>query len=420
MKRWTWRLLSFLLTCIVLGSCNTQESSVLDPKFDTEEYLPQFDMQNEFSFINVACETEDTIYYMMYMAERLIHYYNKDTGEGGILCGKPECTHKEDSCNAYAIEAGGLNIYDGRIWFITWNPSAAGSILYAMDLDGTNREKIQSLSYQGGGNTKIHLHRGYVYIGSVQSEVTEGKSSYHLTITRQEIGNPTDEPEIIYENRGRMSQLFRYIFKGNKMYGYCQSAEGSGIELTTELFVCDLKKGTTEVLSRWDSTSIYPSGIWINEDDVYVVESDTLGDENHLETMTSLIWVWKYNLKEKKIEKCLEIEHPQIGGMWEIGPEMRMGAADQLMQEKSYLFTIMDDQGIILREYSIKEDMAGRELDGSLTYGMTEKGLLCSVTWRLEQTKKEDPVSLEEIWWIPIEDSKEVEKLAEYYKYNLM
>ncbi len=419
MKRRIRRILSLCLACILLGACATEDGRVLDPRFDTEEYLPQYDMQNEFSFTNVACETEDIIYYMMSMAEQQIHYYNKETGEGGILCGKPECTHAENGCNSFAITAGGLNIYDGRIWFITWNPSAPGSILYAMDLDGTERERIQTLSYQGGHSTKMHLHRGYLYIGVSQREVIDGEPSYHFTITRQEIGNESDEPELVYENRARMSQQFRYIFKGNSLYGYCQWAESTDIEKTTELFRCDLRTGTQETLAVWDSTSMNPGGLWIDEEKIYISESELLGEEEKRETWTTQLWVWQYSLKNGTIEKCMEITHPRAGGQWEIGPDLYLGAVEQVPQEEKFAFTIMDISGEMVREYIVENSPPEGELPGQMTYGMTEEGMICSISWMLEQKEKGDPAMLEEIWWVPVDPTEEVRELAEYYTYTL-
>ena len=414
------RILSLCLACILLGACAAEEGEVLNPRFETEEYLSQYDMQNEFSFINVACETEDTLYYMMSMGERQIHYYNKETGEGGILCGKPECTHDVDDCNSFAITAGGLNIYDGRIWLITWNPGAPGSILYAMDLDGTKRERIQTLSYQGGNGTKMHLHRGYLYIGVTQREVIEGEPSYHLTITRQEIGNEADEPELVYESRARMTQLFRYIIQGNTLYGYRQYAESTDIEQKTELFRCDLTKGTQEILAVWDSTSTYPGGLWIDGENIYMSESERLGEEEKRETWSTQLWVWQYSLREGTIEKRMEMNHPRAGGQWEIGPTLQLGAVEQVPQEKKYAFTILDISGEIVREYIVENNPTGGELSGQMTYGMTEEGMVCSIRWSLEQKEEGDPVRLEEIWWVPVDPSEGVEKLAEYYTYTLV
>ena len=420
MKRRIRRFFYLCLACILFGACAAEEGEVLNPRFETEEYLPQYDMQNEFSFINVACETEDTLYYMMSMGERQIHYYNKETGEGGILCGKPECTHDVDDCNSFAITAGGLNIYDGRIWFITWNPGAPGSILYAMNLDGTKRERIQALSYQGGHSTKMHLHRGYLYIGVTQREVIEGEPSYHLTITRQEIGNEADEPELVYESRARMSQLFRYIIQGNTLYGYRQYAESTDIEQKTELFRCDLTKGTQEILATWDSTSTYPGGLWIDGENIYMSESERLGEEEKRETWSTQLWVWQYSLREGTIEKRMEMNHPRAGGQWEIAPDLHLGAVEQVPNERQYAFTILDISGEIVREYIVENNPTGGELSGQMTYGMTEEGMVCSIRWSLEQKEEGDPVRLEEIWWVPVDPAEGVKELAEYYTYTLV
>ena len=288
-----------------------------------------------------------------------------------------------------------------------------------MNLDGTERERIQTLSYQGGHSTKMHLHRGYLYIGVSQREVIDGEPSYHFTITRQEIGNESDEPELVYENRARMSQQFRYIFKGNSLYGYCQWAESTDIEQTTELFRCDLRTGTQETLAVWDSTSMNPGGLWIDEEKIYISESELLGEEEKRETWTTQLWVWQYSLKNGTIEKCMEITHPRAGGQWEIGPDLYLGAVEQVPQEEKFAFTIMDISGEMVREYIVENSPPEGELPGQMTYGMTEEGMICSISWMLEQKEKGDPAMLEEIWWVPVDPTEEVRELAEYYTYTL-
>ena len=115
----------------------------------------------------------------------------------------------------------------------------------------------------------------------------------------------------------------------------------------------------------------------------------------------------------------MEINPPRAGGQWEIAPDLHLGAVEQVPQEKKYAFTILDISGEIVREYIVDNNPTGGELSGQMTYGMTEKGMICSISWMLEQKEKGDPVSLEEIWWVPVNPAEEVEKLAEYYTYTL-
>lgn len=59
------------------------------------------------------------------------------------LCGRPDCTHETDQCNAYLQDALGITYYDDYLYYATVemvNTEVAS--LYRMDLDGNNRIKI--------------------------------------------------------------------------------------------------------------------------------------------------------------------------------------------------------------------------------------------------------------------------------------
>ena len=130
--------LMLLLMFIGVAGCSTttnlqNENYLLDEKFDTEAYLPGYDMQLAFQSADGQFCSEGSVYYTI--LNSWIFYYDRESDTSGILCGKPECAHKDASCNAYAGNMMGcIQVYDGQLYWLS------GSTLYRMDLDGTNRE----------------------------------------------------------------------------------------------------------------------------------------------------------------------------------------------------------------------------------------------------------------------------------------
>ncbi len=152
-----------------------------DPKFDTEEALPQYDHDNGWSHRfggNSNCATNDTLYFSLF--NEYIGYVDLDTGINGPLCGKPECSHDSTTCNSYTANSIGLSIYDTKLYWVD------DDTVCAMDLDGTNRIAVCSLDGSQFRRVKINrtiaFHRGYAIISGGTSEVLEGKARYGLLV----------------------------------------------------------------------------------------------------------------------------------------------------------------------------------------------------------------------------------------------
>ncbi len=377
MKRWTWRLLSSLLTCIVLGSCNTQESSVLDPKFDTEEYLPQFDMQNEFSTWNPLCETEEQIYAIFPALSPFIYYYDKAAQVSGILCGRPECIHQDSSCNAYTMGTGGICLYEDRLWFIESDAKTGEMGLYALNLDGTEREKIQTIEYTGGANTIIRLHRGYLYIGNIISAVSEGTPVYTFSVTRQKLAQEAGQPQVLYEKKSAATPNYRYILVGNSLFLYCQIDHEDGRRL--ELYQYNLQTGEGKVLYQGESASFWAYGMGYAEDKIYVFEGTDADMTATPEAYTSRLL--RYDLNGQTMEAIQEQNHPFLYGQFEMGTNGVYSRLEYSQANGTLSLDLQDISGEILREEEIPvaNDMRIYRVWGC--YGVTEKGALYWLEW---------------------------------------
>ena len=169
-----------------------------DPMFDTDEYLPDYDVDLAFleygsSWDSAICSTEDTIFSFTCYAsdtDHLLRYTDKATGLTLPLCGKPECTHDNINCNAWVgRQAYGFRLYDGKLM---WVDEEAGMwYLMRMNRDGTEREKLTYLNLKGnqlGSNKEFFMHRGYIYfLWENMNLVENGEPAHGLYIYAQPI-----------------------------------------------------------------------------------------------------------------------------------------------------------------------------------------------------------------------------------------
>ena len=374
MKRRIRRFLSLCLACILLGACAAEEGEVLNPRFDTEEYLSQYDMQNEFSTWNPLCETEEQIFVVFPALSPFIRYYDKETQTSGILCGRPECTHQDASCNAYTMGTGGLCLYEDRLWFIGQDTQSGEMGLYALSLDGTEREKVQAIEYAGGANTIVRLHRDFLYIGNIVSSVAEGSASYTLSISRQKLGQEASEPQIIYEKTSSMTPNFRYILEANRMFLYCQtdSEEGRNIEL----YQYDLKTGEGTVLYEGESASFWAYGMNYVEEKVYVLEGTDADMTTTPEAYSSRIL--RYDLTTQTMEILPEQGHSFLYGQFEMGTQGIYSRLEYSHENGILSLQLQDIAGDILREEEIPVTNDTRTYRSWGCYGVTED---CALYW---------------------------------------
>lgn len=144
---------------------STGDSTVLGTDF-------QKNMNQSTSYrIYDLCETDNGYYFSF---NCIIYYMDKSTGEATVLCGKPDCSHEVEDCNAFA-NGDFLTYYNGKLYwssrdYVQENGSVVdyGERVHCMDLDGTNHSVIQKLDFTPGGDTsgiitQPIIHRGSVY-----------------------------------------------------------------------------------------------------------------------------------------------------------------------------------------------------------------------------------------------------------------
>ncbi len=243
MKKAFLLLLALCLFC----SCGTPEeadtSLLLDDQFDTAEFLPEYDFLNEFGKWRQLYESE-AAYYLFSDTNPFLHYYDKESGISGILCGKPECNHSDTSCNAYLAGGSSLMYYDGYIYWVQ-----QGNTLMRIKPDGTERETVQYL--QGGIANSVWLHRGYIYSIQTTSSVVDGVSQNLIQLTQEVLGDAEQEAKTVLEVVGND---YFYQVVGNTVYigieAYTLAEDSSIASSSISLYAYDSASGSLDKLAE--------------------------------------------------------------------------------------------------------------------------------------------------------------------------
>ncbi|MBO4878690.1 MAG: hypothetical protein J5544_00355 [Clostridia bacterium] len=201
---------------------------------------PETDFDNRFaSQFNRIVETEDA-YYLKGDCTDFLFYYDKVTGDSGILCPRPDCLHVPPEpmsgvtdCGGFiGTERGSLTYYKGRLYWAKYYRPEMDICVFSMALDGSDRELIGKLAispeeYQP---QQFWIHRGYVYFYSEANKVVNGAPTCRLAIVRQPLEG--GEKQVIFEEQSYVDGEWTLRFIGDDVYilaGY-DGADGSVFE----------------------------------------------------------------------------------------------------------------------------------------------------------------------------------------------
>ena len=211
--------------------------------------------------------TADAVYFLSHEQKdgyRKIIYYDKKSGQSGILCGKPECTHDTPDCNAIPADKMGapfgLRVLKNKIYWIADKMSGGlldGRSLYRMNPDGTGREEVRTLLPEEQRNRMISGSRyadytdDYVIVGGGIGTIESGTFKQTLLLRAYSLSDPGKDLVILdEENTGTLY----FCISGNEVYYSITSQRARGEneswkqDTRLRLFRYDLKKGSQEEL----------------------------------------------------------------------------------------------------------------------------------------------------------------------------
>lgn len=179
MKRFLTAALAVILT-LSLAACGDNNSANLPSVSTGDSGVLGTDFQKNMNQststkIHSLCANTEGYYFQF---DCMVYFVDKETGQSTVLCGKPDCDHTysegNTSCNAFT-NANFLTYYNGKIYYnnsdyILENGSYVnkGERLYAMNVDGTEHDAVQSLDFVPRGDTSNFvtspiIHKGMVY-----------------------------------------------------------------------------------------------------------------------------------------------------------------------------------------------------------------------------------------------------------------
>ncbi len=293
MRRFT--ILILLLFVFFLTSCTTSAGGgphdVSDAPGQTGTAAPRTgpDFDNRFGrgYANLI-ETEDAYYYADFNGS-YIYYYDKASGERGVLCAKPECLHdaanNNTECNGYAgLHARSLNLWGGRLHYVSFDHDDHdfGTGLFSVSLDGSSKSRDVKLEL--GEMDKIQVperfdyHRGMLYSRNQYKLVKNGEPQDVICVLRYD--PDTGDMKELYRvaDTNAAKDLCLFYYENYVYFSVCDwSAYASGKEenyMKIEIFRWNIDTEQLEtVFSTGDNgLTCTMFNIWVeSEDRIYIV-----------------------------------------------------------------------------------------------------------------------------------------------------
>ena len=226
--------------------------------------------QSLASQLRTVCETDGGFYFMGGRHWQA-YYLDKAAKRAILLCGKPECSHEEDTCDA-DLSAQTLWFYDGRLYFTNANSVEEngeyvdyGNRVYSVAPDGTGRKVAQDLEFEPNGDqanaASPILHRGTVYF------------SYNGDLYAMPLGGDIRDAEKIWGQELPEVETDQYGIPvlGAHYLSYDLWADGDSLYFMTDLKLADgtykaalfaLDTDTHEATQLWKTPDKEETGDW--------------------------------------------------------------------------------------------------------------------------------------------------------------
>lgn len=232
-------------------------------------------------------ETEDAYYCLSFGGEYL-YYYDKQSGERGVLCGKPDCLHDAEgsnrSCNGFAGSSGtSLNCADGRLYWIAEDTANHCYAVYSAALDGSQKALVTDIEEgrltEGFTPHRADLHHGSFYAFDQTPIIINGVPYIETSIVC--IDSKTGRTKIIYaadEEQSESTFQTPILFYSGQYVYFCLSkldadADGSQhsiIELRR--YDTDTEEIKDVYISREEDAPGNAFRFWIGaEDQIYLI-----------------------------------------------------------------------------------------------------------------------------------------------------
>lgn len=312
-KRLIAALLSLFLTLSLVGCKKDGDLNIPASQPGSEDFQKNMH-QSTTNNLRYVCETEDGIYFQDF--DVYAYYLEKGTKRVTILCGKPDCEHCDETCDAWfytkCLWTYGEKIYFSNFDYIKTNGNWVdhGNRLYSVDPDGTNRAVVQNLDFVPSGNTERErtdpiMHRGITYF------------TYSGILYALPLGGDIEDAEKIWGEELEADPSHSLIFNqlhytlwadGDYIYFMVNMPQSDGTNRDT-LFAYDTS--TKKVSQVWETPTANEVGKW---ETTGVSVSQWYVTDGYIYFYLSGNGFWRSNLENGSTEKLADItEKPSAG-----------------------------------------------------------------------------------------------------------
>ena len=253
------RYIAFLLCMLICAGCASSDERPMEIEMDLSKI--HFDTsEKDVDLSTVMSKGQFCAYegvdYTLSAVNSWIYYYDEANESFGKLCGRPECEHKGNGCNAYVLGAGDLQIYEDQLYFVV-----GASVLTRMGLDGMNRETVRVVNDLSGVNGSWVIHRDKIYTQVWKPVVENGVQYDDLYIYEFDLYSQEEGKQLFYQ---RYEDLFdvEWRFRGDYAYVIIEELP-TDTEITRSIYLYDIKQGLFEKIIyrlnyEWTILDIYP------------------------------------------------------------------------------------------------------------------------------------------------------------------
>ncbi len=177
-----------LIICLLIVACcknSTDNNSDKPTTSGYEDYIIYG------SNIDSYIETSTGSYYI---DESYVYYTDRGNTKYVKLCGKPDCKHNSEDCNAY-IGPSSIGAYKDHIYWWRFDFTERGLSLYRMDLDGSNHEKVKNIFSSMSFSYSGKFHRGYLYY--TLGESNQDTSNHDKILYKIPLDNESSATELV-------------------------------------------------------------------------------------------------------------------------------------------------------------------------------------------------------------------------------
>lgn len=251
---------------------------------------------NRWSALGARCGS--TLYFLNRIggAAQYILYADTETQLSGYLCGKPECTHSDENCNAWIGNASNLFIYDDHIYWVSMDYNDDVKLwLNRMELNGEKHKQVMQLTFSLDDleelyptrNTTVQMHQGILYVSGEDQRVSDGEMFGYSQITAYDVASGKYERVYLGENHPDTAGYgFKVQCNGDDIWyleyynGYSESDAASAVTPFLHVYRYNITQKSTEII--YDGA--YPDAlstimdIYVNSDGLWFTSYTTQAD----------------------------------------------------------------------------------------------------------------------------------------------